>query len=234
MGRCTTVLLLAMCFASLVWAQAPASPPSAEQTSATAPASPPQSSTEAPWDKFKNFSALMTGGPVPGTADEIHIYRSGNLLRMEGPDRHSFIVQDLAKARDVRAVSKLPCLHMAAPFVRSYPFFMTGAGYIYETVMLGKETVDGHPTQIEEVTVTFPPANKHAPLKLKLWAAEDLQGFPVKIETPAHRTIEYRKVDFGGLDRTLFITPADCDLLEAQQPTKHSTKAKKAPAGKPE
>lgn len=230
MGRCTTVLLLAMCFASLVWAQAPASPPSAEQTSAAAPASAPQASTEAPWDKFKNFSALMTGGPVMGTADEIHIYRSGNMLRMEGPDRNSYIVQYLAKERDVRALSRAGCLQMGAPFIRSYPFFMTGPGYKFETVLLGKETVDGHPTQIEEVTVTFPPAKNHPPLKLKLWAAEDLQGFPVKIETPKQHTMEYRNVDFGELDRTLFVTPSQCDPLEGAQ--QNSKKAKKAPAGK--
>jgi hypothetical protein len=231
MGRRTTAVLLASCFASLLWAQEPASQPSPDQTSATA-SSTPQTSAEAPWDKFKNFSALMTGGPVPGTADEIHIYRSGNLLRMEGPDRNSFIVQDLVKEKDVRAVSKLPCLQMAAPFIRSFPFFMTGPGFQFETVSLGKETVDGHPTQIEEVTVTFPPTKKHAPLKLKLWAAEDLQGFPVKIETASHRTMEYRKVDFGELDRTLFITPNNCELLESQQ-MKGSTKPKKAPTAKP-
>jgi hypothetical protein len=234
MGRCITVVLLAVCVATLVRAQELSSPPAAEQSSPAAqPTAAATTSTEAPWDKFKNFSALMTGGPVPGTADEIHIYRSGNLLRMEGPGK-SYIVQDLMNEKNTRAISKLQCLLMASPFIRSYPFFMSGEGYKYEHVALGKETVDGHSCQIEEVTVTFPPAKKHpAALKIKLWEAEDLEGFPIKIETQSHRIIEYRKVDFGPLDPTLFITPNDCGPLDKGD-AKISTKPGKAPAGKPQ
>ena len=238
MRRCATVVLFASCLISLAWAQTAGSAPSADQTGvaaqppATASADAPAATattTEAPWDKFKNFSALMTGGPVPGTADEIHIYRSGDKLRMEGPGK-SYIVQDLAKDKDTRAISKLQCMQMSAPFIRSFPFFMSGKGYKYEHVALGKETVDDHPCQVEEITVTVPPAKKHVPLILKLWEAEDLQGFPIKVETQSHRTIEYRKVDFGPLDPTLFITPNECAPLSEQD--EKPKKAKKAPAGK--
>jgi hypothetical protein len=240
MGRCTIVVLMAACLTSLVWAQTPASAPPADQTGAAAQSPAPATSsadspatrsttTEAPWDKFKNFSALMTGGVVPGTSDEIHIYRSGDKLRMEGPGK-SYIIQDLSKDKDTRAISKLQCVQMSAPFIRSFPFFMSGKGYNYEHVSLGKETVDGHPTQVEEITVTFPPAKKHVPLKLKLWEAEDLQGFPIKIETQMNRLIEYRKVDFGLIDPTLFIAPNDCGPFEERD--EKPKKPKKAPAGK--
>jgi hypothetical protein len=233
MGRCATVVLFAVCFSSLVRAQTPSSAPPAEQSStAMQPTAAATTANEAPWDKFKNFSALMTGGPAPGTADEIHIYRSGNLLRMEGPGK-SYIIQDLSKANDVRAISKIQCLQMAAPFIRSYPFLMTGEGYKYEHVALGKETVDGHSCQVEDVTVIFPPAKKHPTLKLKLWEAEDLEGFPIKIETQSHQTIEYRKVDFGPLDPTLFITPNQCAPLDKGD-AKVSIKPQKAPVGKPQ
>jgi hypothetical protein len=230
MGRSTIVVLLAACFTLLTWAQTPSSAPPADQAGAAQPSPAPQTTTQAPWDKFRNFSALMTGGPVPGTADEIFIYRSGDKLRMQGQAKN-YIVQDLAKEKDVRAISKIQCLQMGAPFIRSYPFFMTGPGYKYEHVPLGKETIDGHSCQVEEVTVVFPATKKHDPLKLKLWEAEDLDGFPIKVETQAHRLIEYRKVDFGPLDPTLFIVPDDCARLDVET-KKGPAQPKKKPAEK--
>jgi len=144
---------------------------------------------------------------------------------MEGPERRSYIIQDLKDEHDVRGISRIQCLQMGAPFIRSFPFFMSAPGNKYEHKLLGKETVDGHPVQVEEVTITFAPSKKHVPLKLKLWEAEDLQGFPIKMETEAHRIIEYRKVDFGPLDPTLFIVPDSCPNLGGGTNSKTSKKA---------
>jgi hypothetical protein len=95
--------------------------------------------------------------------------------------------------------------------------------------------LEGHPTKVEEVTINFAPDRKHAPLKLKVWEAEDLQGFPIKVETQHHQTMEYRSVNFGPLDVTLFITSKVCEPLEAAKTEgKGSTQSKKAPASKPE
>jgi len=171
---------------------------------------------------------LMTGGVAPGTADEIHIYRSGDMLRMQGPGK-SYIVQDLSKEHDTRAISRIQCLQMHAPFIRSFPFNLSYPGNKYEVVSLGKETVDGHPCRVEELTVNFAPGKNHpAPLKLKLWEAEDLDGFPIKVETQKNRTMEYRKVDFSPLDPTLFIVPDQCGVLDADKNGTH----KKKPSGK--
>ena len=41
----------------------------------------------------------MVGGPVPGTDDEIHIYRSGNLMRMEANEGKSYQITDLTNMR---------------------------------------------------------------------------------------------------------------------------------------
>ena len=238
MGRCTIVVLLATFLSLGVCAQTPDARPAAEQPSSASTSATPstsRTSTEAPWDKFRNFSALMTGGPIPGTADEIHIYRSGDLLRMEGPDRNSYIVQDLTKQGDTRVMSRVDCLQMGVPFARSYPFFFSSKGNTYEYVSRGAETIEGHPTKIEEVTINFGPEKKRGPLKLKVWEAEDLQGFPIKVETQNHRTMEYRSVNFGPLDVTLFITSKVCEPLEAtKSKNKGSTQSKKAPASKPE
>ena len=239
MRGCVTVAFLLVCLTSIVMAQVPAT---------TTPTEPPAtsegqsaekvSSTEAPWDKFTNFSALMTGGPVVGTAEEIHIYRHGNLLRMGGPDGRSYVIQDLRKSGDARMISKAECLQLKYPFTRSFPFSLSWSPNKYETVLLGKETVDGHPTQVKQVTVTFAPEAKHkAPLTLKIWTADDLQGFPVKVETALHRTMEYRKIEFGELDPTLFIVPGECQPLDAAKglatPFSPPTAPQKAPSKEP-
>lgn len=235
-----TVAFLVVCLTSIVMAQAPATTTAAE--SPAAPAAQPAdkiTSTEAPWDKFTNFSALMTGGPVIGTAEEIHIYRHGNLMRMGGPDGRSYIIQNLKVAGDARAISRADCLQLKYPFTRSFPFSLSWSPNKYETVLLGKETIDGHPTQIQQVTVIFAPEAKHKePMTLKLWTADDLQGFPIKIETASHRTMEYRKVDFGEMDPTLFIVPGQCEPLDAAKgktgsPFPSQTPPQKAPPKDP-
>jgi len=217
-------------------AQTPPSAPTGDKTSAAEPA--PASgdlTTEAPWDTVKEFSALVTGGVVPGTSDESYIYRSKNLLRMEGADRHSYVIQDLGKTRDARVLSRMQCEKMKVPFVRSFPFLFSGPGYKYERVPVGKETVDGHPCQVEDVTVTFPPEKHHDPLKLKVYEAEDLKGFPVKIQLKL-RAIEFRNVALGPQDPTLFIVPDQCgddlDVGTGKGSGKAPAKPKKAPAGK--
>jgi len=239
MRGCATVAFLLVCLASIVMAQAPATTTPTEPPATSAAQSAEKvSSTEAPWDKFKNFSALMTGGPVVGTTEEIHIYRHGNLLRMGGPDGKSYVIQDLKESGDARMMSKADCLQLQYPFTRSFPFSLSWSPNKYEIVPLGKETVDGHPTQVMQVTVTFAPEAKHKePLTLKIWAADDLQGFPVKVETNSHRVIEYRKIEFGELDPTLFIVPGECKPLDAARgltapfPTK--TAPQKAPSKDP-
>ncbi len=239
MGRGIGILFSVLCCISIAWGQEAATPPAPATDNAGKTASASSSgsadtvtSTEAPWDKFTNFSALVTGGPLPGDDDEIHIYRSKNLLRMEGHDQHSYVIQNLAKANDVKVLSKAECLQMAMSFSRSYPFSLSAEGNTYKKVSLGKETVDGHSCAVEEVTITFAASKRHKdPLKIKVWEAEDLQGFPIKVQTQSHRFIEYRNVDLGPLDPTLFISPASCDRLESEK-AKDAAGKKKAPVAK--
>jgi hypothetical protein len=235
MRNCTTVvvLVLVICLSSIILAQAPAPPASTDSATLAQQPAEKTSSAVAPWDKFTTFTALMTGGPVIGTAEEIHIYRHGNLLRMEGQEHHSYVIQDLTKSGDARMISKADCLRMKIPFVRSYPFSFSWSPNRYETVVVGKETIDGHPTQVEEVTIIFAPVVHHDPVTIKIWAAEDLQGFPVKIENKLHHTIEYRNVNFEAQDPTLFIIPGACEPLDAEKENTPLPQPKKAPQKAP-
>ncbi len=210
MGKSITTLLLAGCLGLESWAQTPSPQPPAAQTSTAEPASAAESS-RSPFDRFQEFSALTVGGPVPGTEDQIHIYRSGNLLRMEGRESRNYLITDLDK-QETHGVAESGCLKYKNPYVRSYPFSLSAPDNKYERAPVGKETVDGHVCQVEDLIISSPKI--HTPIKIRLWEAEDLQGFPVKIETAAHRTIQYKNVVLGPQDPTLFIFPTNCQVLD--------------------
>jgi hypothetical protein len=81
--------------------------------------------------------------------------------------------------------------------------------------------------------------------KMKLYRAEDLSGFPLKIdvENPANRakfTISYSNVSLEPPDAKLFERPAKCDgpilkpLNPETKPAKPAAKAPPKPAPKPE
>jgi hypothetical protein len=172
-----------------------------------------------PLDAFPNFSAVMVGSVLPRDEREFHIYRSGKLLRMEGPGSQAFFLTDLTLL-ETWAVSARGCLHQPNPYFRAEPFSSARPGLTVERVASGKETVDGHSCQVEDVTISSPKMPRA--LKLRFWEAEDLQGFPVKVElqrvTGENRVIRYRNVVVGPQDPTLFIHPRHCDSFGGAVP----------------
>jgi hypothetical protein len=184
-----------------------------------------------PLHKFTEFSAIMVGSISPADDEEAHIYRSGNLMRMEGRLHVGYYITNL-KTQETYALSNRGCMKTERPYLRSFPFVAGRPGSETERAAVGKETVDGHVCQVEDVNVTSPTGVGH--VKLRLWEAEDLQGFPVKIETrgSAHRTIYYKNVVLGPQDPTLFIYPKACEGMKDEAPKKPaaSPKAKKPPA----
>src|ERR1700722_11000074 len=212
MQRLTVALLLAGCFGFQLRAQTlpseqPTNQKPATEDASTGQVAPASEPTQFPWDQFKEFSAIMAGAPVPGTDEEIHIYRSGERLRMEGREGLSYQITDLAK-RERHALAATGCLKSKSPYVRSYPFALAMPDNTYERSLAGKETVNGHVCQIVDLTITF--HSRPNTIKIKLWEAEDLQGFPVKIVTANHRTIQYKNVVLGPQDPSLFIFPNVC------------------------
>lgn len=227
MVRFTAVLMLAGCLALQAWAQtapgqgsvaAPAKPehtPGSEG-SAKNPATPTASIW--PLDKFQEFSAVMVGSASPHDERDGHIYRSGDLLRNEGPLSLGFMITNLASSESY-TVSKSGCAKTSAPFFRAYPFFLPKAGRKIESTPAGKETVDGHVCQVEDVIVSGAGLAVSS-IKLRFWEAEDLNGFPIKVDVQAgrgpHSTIRYKNVLLGPQDATLFIYPKDCqDMNQA-------------------
>jgi hypothetical protein len=232
MGRFTAFLLLAGCISLPVWAQEqkpagqpepaatpqksadqpPASESKPEDTSGTQPASAPATeSTEFYLDKFQEFSAIMTGAVVPGHDDPGHIYRSHDVMRFEGNRAvPSYFVTDLKK-RETHGLAASGCIKLHTPYTRTFPFFLSGLDGKYKYETAGEDTIDGHPVKIVDVTITVP---KHPVIPLRFFEAQDLQGFPIRIEN--HKlhgspwVLEYTDVKLGPQDPSLFIVPDKC------------------------
>ena len=170
-----------------------------------------------PLDSFGNFSALMIGSraePREGISQG-HVYRSGNRMRMEEPGGLAYFITDL-NTGETYGMLEDSCVHDDHPYIRAIPFHIAGkADATVTRIATGKETVDGHFCQIEDVTVSSPMLAE--PQKMRFWEAEDLQGFPIKIEFVPRGghgpIIRYKNVVLGPQDPTFFIHPQSCQSL---------------------
>jgi hypothetical protein len=187
-----------------------------------------------PLDAFRDFSAIMIGSRMGvGAGSDIsegsHIYRSGDLMRVEGAEKHGYFVTNL-KTLETYGITAEPCAYSKHPYFGTSPFPAAKSGTTVERVPVGKETFDGHSCQVEDVTISSKNPGEKA-IKMKMWEADDLQGFPIKIEFPypggKTATILYRNVILGPQDPTLFIHPKSCESLDSMR-----AKSKKSPGMK--
>jgi len=187
-----------------------------------------------PLDKLTEFSATMVGGIV-GNIDETRIYRSGNLMRTDMLDGKSYMVTNL-EHYDTFAGLPEHCMHDASPALNTFPFTAVRPGNRVERNPIGTEVVDGHTCRVEEVTIT----SEHGKnLKLKLWEADDLSGFPLKVEvyrrTGPPITLTYKDIKIGKPDPALFAHPATCTAppTNAKSPTTTKKKSPGSPSKSP-
>jgi hypothetical protein len=100
--------------------------------------------------------------------------------RRDEPGRLGYFLTDL-NSGETYGILEVGCIHDDHPYIRAIPFHIAGkADATVTRAAAGKETVDGHSCQIEDITVSSPMLAN--PQKMRLWEAEDLQGFPIKIE----------------------------------------------------
>jgi hypothetical protein len=263
MGRTTFALLLSGCIAicavkGLAQAQTPSEQtPAPEQkadqnrapgsSSSGAPSTPGTITTESPFDPFQEFSAIQNGGPLPGMNEDRYIYRSGKLMRTQGDAGVPNYFVTNFDTRKTYAQAASGCLEIGAPHTRSFPVYLSGHGITYEHIPVGEETVDGHECHVEDVFVHNPrnPVLMH----FRVYEAEDLKGFPIKIENrrPKPNTqwvITYSNVVLADQDPSLFVIPNKCQssagfvkMGTGAKPTPTSKTAptpKTAPAQKPQ
>jgi hypothetical protein len=201
----------------------------------TAPAAAP-SKAKFPLDAFQEFSAIMVGSISPNDERESHIYRSGKLMRNESLEGKNFLITDLTTGESF-GVSRTGCMHDSHPYFRSIPFAMAQPDAKVEVAAVGQETVDGHSCKMEDVTVSSPKFMK--PFKMRFWEADDLQGFPIKVQFfrgfGHDPVIRYKNVVLGPQDPTLFIYPNSCEKSLGYDSKKPGAapKAKKPAAAAP-
>jgi len=195
-------------------------------------------SAESPFAAYQQFSATLNGGI--GRDTNRKIYRSGKLMRFDFADHYRISDLDTKTSWLIYPTkcSKYPMLDPGVfPFSRKFHVQQSSTSE-------GKETVDGHTCKIEDVVlITEEPTP--TTFKMKLHRAEDLSGFPLKIdvENPMNRakfTITYSNVSLEPPEARLFERPAKCDssilkpLNPESKPAKPAAKAPPKPASKPE
>jgi hypothetical protein len=250
MARKILSLLLAGCWGICLWGQTPqaqlAQPSAAEQKAVDqnhlpeqTPPAPSASETESsqyPLDRFENFSAIQNGGPLPGMDADRYIYRSGKMMRMQGDaSPPNYYVTDLSK-QESHMVAASGCLQLGSAYTRSFPFFLSGPGVTYEHIPGGEATVDGHRCHVEEVKIHSP--KNPVVIHFRLYEADDLEGFPIKIENrrePAYPwVIHYKDVRLGPQDPSLFLYPQQCQSSLGFKKISPGSKAKAAQPAKPQ
>jgi hypothetical protein len=180
------------------------------QTQGRQAAKPAATNVENPLEVFQSFSATLNGG-IGGDTDR-KIYRSGKVMRLDFADHYRLV--DLDKLT-TRFVYPDRCRMIGFPDAGSYPFSAYHGFKVERAPTEEKETLDGHTSSIENVTLTSTSKDKEPiTIKMKLWEAADLRGFPVKVEIDAGRdskvTVSYTNVSLIPPDPVLFKRPAAC------------------------
>jgi len=164
-----------------------------------------------------------------------YIYRSGGLMRMQADDSlPSYYVTDLA-TQESHFVSSRACLKMEFLYKRSFPFGLSGSGYTYDLIPIGEETVDGHHCHVEDVMVHSP--KNPVVMHFRLYEADHLQGFPIKIENRRQSAyawvIRYNDVILKPQDPSLFIFPEKCENMAGFKQMGPGAKSKSTRPAKP-
>lgn len=192
-----------------------------------------------PFNKFLEFSAIGNGAIIPGHDDDVHIYRSGRWMRVED-DRTlvpGYYVSDVLGEKSTGVTPYGDCIKMGVPYSRTFPFMLTRTDLKVVRKDAGEETIDGHACKIEDFDVTADKPAIH--FHFKAWEAQDLQGFPIKIQNniPSMKewVITFKNVVLGPQDKTLFIVPSACQSTEGFTMHKPAATTPPAnPAGKPQ
>lgn len=162
-----------------------------------------------PFSLVTQFSATMSGGPMK--MEPKRVYRSGEQFRADYADQYR--ITNLKK-RTSWIVTPKQCSKLAMPDGASYPFSAYDDSFNVERIPIdGKETIDGHACKLEQV-IFKPSDGRPIVIKMKIWKADDLDGFPIQVEVEANAspkfTIRYTNVSLQPPDPKLFKRPPDC------------------------
>jgi outer membrane lipoprotein-sorting protein len=167
-----------------------------------------------PFENAKQFSATIV---VSAAAMETHgaqgsmkVYKSGDKMRTEVPGGRGYVITELSQHTSYMVMNAM-CMQMKSQ-PQQNPFAQASDASV-ERSSAGTDTVDGHACKVENLMVT---PHNGKPTKMKVWEAEDLKGFPVKVETQTDKgpvTIEYKDISFDAPAASLFAHPENCQQM---------------------
>jgi hypothetical protein len=169
-----------------------------------------------PFEAVKAFSAtyVMSGMSSNTHQGQIQtkIYRSGGKLRTDLPGGAGYSIIDTVERTSYMVMGSGMCMQMTAKEQQNP--FAQAPDVTVERSSAGTETVDGHACKVENVTIT-PHSGPRAgqATTMKVWEAQDLHGFPVKMELQTPRgliTTQYKDVSLTEPDASLFVHPDNC------------------------
>lgn len=145
-------------------------------------------------DMTKMKSAEMP----PGAAEQMKQMGMGEMVSISRPDKNeTYLVYPGLKSYVATPVEEVGETKGAA-----------AEGDVKRTE-IGKETVDGHECTKYKVTVKDDAGKER---EFTVWAAQDLKGFPVKMETINEEmptTMTYKNASFSKPEPSLFEVPSD-------------------------
>ena len=185
-----------------------------------------QAQTQNPFDTNKQFSAtvVMSGVPTKGQAGqaEMKIYRSGDKMRTDLPGGMGYMIMDMGQHANYMVMGTGMCMQLPASGQQQPNPFSQAQGATIERSPAGTDTVDGHACKVENVTVT---AQNGQSTKMKVWEADDLKGFPIKVEMQTSHgpiTVQYKDVSFSDPGASLFTHPSNCQQMPNMPGGPHS------------
>lgn len=169
-----------------------------------------------PLTDFTQFSAIMSGGPFRQEATDVS--RSGSLLRIGSSD--SYYISDLDRTLTWKMTSG-HCTKLPVAQAGTFPFHTFKRFNIQISATHDPETIDGHPCKVE--TLSLEPKEGGAGFEMKVWQADDLKGFPIRIDwhnmsTSYTSTFTFTEVNLEPPSPKLFERPANCKPPRAGKP----------------
>jgi hypothetical protein len=169
-----------------------------------------------PFNTSKEFSATVVMESMPGSAPHgqagqgnMKIYRSGDKMRTDLGGM-GYMIIDMTQHTNYMVMNGM-CMQMTAP--QQQNVFAQAHDATVDRSPAGTDTVDGHACKVENVTVT---SSNGKISKMKVWEAQDLKGFPVKIEMETARgpaVMQYKDVSLSAPDASLFVHPDNCSAM---------------------
>jgi len=149
-----------------------------------------------PTSKIYHAGSKFRVEPTPGFAT-IYLPAANRIYRIFSTDQPNSIC--LSEEMDKAATLRSPIQDLS--------------GVKVERTDAGTEVVDGHSCKVWSVTVT---AADGAAGRGRVWEAQDLDGFPIKVEwrTGQRLTAVYREIVLATPDAALFEPPAHCIPIE--------------------